>query len=231
MSTFHHGKTFFSTRGDCLVGCLITSGILALLLATGSYFVYQKVRNIAIDYTATDPTMFTYKSIPEQEYLNLELKVAMFLENMRQGQGRAKIELSEDEINSLINNHEEFNFLKGKIKIHLHDDRLKGEVSMPLDEFDVEFLQKRYLNGNAAFNISFDQGVLMVTLDSVSVKGKELPEKILRQIQKQNLAHVLYKNPEQAEFVKQFETLKIENNTLIIETKFRSGSKEPAVEI
>ena len=53
---------------------------------------------------------------------------------------------------------------------------------MPLDKFPIGKTTGRYLNGSAAFNVSMDNGVLLVTLASLEVKGEPTDEATLRHL-------------------------------------------------
>src|ERR1035437_800638 len=98
------------------------------------------------------------------------------------------LELTADDINALIASGSDQQALKGKFYVSLDGDKLKGEVSVPLQQIGLSMFKGRYLNGNATFSLSFRNGALSVSPQTFNVKGKPLPETYMREIRKQNLA-------------------------------------------
>ncbi len=86
--------------------------------------------------------------------------------------------------------------MKGKFYVSLEGDQLKGEVSVPLRDMGLTMFKGRYLNGSATFNLSFQNGALSVTPQTIIVKGKPVPEEYMQEIRKQNLAASLTNQPE-----------------------------------
>jgi len=84
-------------------------------------------------------------------------------------------------------------------------------------------LKGRYLNGEAILKASLSEGVLIVTIDSLEVNGKPLPDQFLNGLRSQNLAKDAYKNPEQAELFRRFESIQIKDDTIILTP--RAGMK------
>jgi len=105
-------------------------------------------------------------------------------------------------------------------------DKLKAQISIPLDKLKIGMLKGRYLNGEAELKASLRDGILMVTLETLEVNGKRPPEKFLAELRKQNLAKDAYDNPKNAEMIRRFESLEIKDGTIIL--KPRIHAKTPA---
>ena len=77
----------------------------------------------------------------------------------------------------------------------MNGNEVKGLVSIPLS--GLGWLGKgRYLNGDATFKVSLENGVLMVTAEQIQVKGVPIPESVMSQLRSENLAQDAYKDPE-----------------------------------
>ncbi len=83
----------------------------------------------------------------------------------------------------------------------------------------------RYLNGNATFNLSFQDGRLSVTPQTILVKGEPLPEVYLQEIRKQNLAVAFTNDPGAAAVLKGLEEIQVKEGKLVIAP--RNSSDEP----
>src|SRR5262249_31633184 len=113
----------------------------------------------------------------------------------------------------------------GRIYVSVEGDKLKGQVSLPLDVFKVSMLRGRYLNGEADLKASLQEGVLIVTLDSIEVNGQTLPEEILTNLRQQNLAKDAYKNPKNAELIRKLESLEIKDGKIILKVRAKPAEK------
>lgn len=113
------------------------------------------------------------------------------------------LELTTPEINALIRKHAPY--LRDRVFIAIEGEQIKGQVSLRLADLPIPFVRRwtrgRYLNGSASFRASFEGGVLIVTLESLEVRGSAVPELVMEEIRKENLAKDLYKDPKHAELL------------------------------
>jgi hypothetical protein len=104
-------------------------------------------------------------------------------------------------------------------------DKLKGKISIPLSEIPSFGLTRgRYLNGEAELKVSLQDGVLLVTLESIEVNGKDLPSELMNSLRNQNLAKDAYKDQRTAEEIRKYQSIEIKDGKLII--KARDHMKE-----
>ena len=54
-------------------------------------------------------------------------------------------------------------------------------MSVPLQDVGLKMFKGRYLNGTASFDLSFREGALSVTPQTIQVRGEPLPEIYLRE--------------------------------------------------
>ncbi len=127
--------------------------------------------------------------------------------------------LTSDDINALLEDDPE---LKGKAYAKIEGNVVKGEISIPLDA--IPGGKGRYLNGEAEFKASLADGVLIVTLDSVEVNGKQIPEEFMKPIRQQNLAKDLYKDEKTSEMIRRLESLEIKDGKIILKVRPKAAA-------
>lgn len=123
--------------------------------------------------------------------------------------------LTADDLNALIAQEKE---IQGKLFVRI-DDRIKGELSLPLENIGPLKLKGRYLNGAVTFKVALADGTLDVRLDDVTVKGKPLPGMLLSEFKKQNFAREFQNDPKTAADIAKFESIQITNGTVILRNK------------
>jgi len=109
--------------------------------------------------------------------------------------------------------------LKGKLYVTVEGDRLKGQVSLPLDELGLRIFRGRYLNGIGIFAISLQKGNLVVNADSIVVKGKPLPGVYMDKIRAENLAENLNANPRASVGLNHLAEIRISDGKLVVVPK------------
>lgn len=123
--------------------------------------------------------------------------------------------LTADDINALVAKEEK---LAGRVFFEITDGKLTGDISVPVDSF-VPGSKGRYFNGSGTFDVSLDEGVLMVRLDQAELKGEPLPEALMGELRKQNLAKDVYKDQRNAEMIGRFDQIRIEGDKIIATLK------------
>lgn len=204
-------------RGCLFYGCL-TGVVLFLLMILMAFFAVRFVRNKLNDYTDTKPAPLPRVEMAESEFKELQARVKTFGEAVDQGKPAEPLVLTERELNALIAKSDQTGKLAEHVHVALEGDQVKGEISLPLSR--IGWLGKgRYLNGEATFNVSLENGVLIVTAREVRVKGKALPEAFMEPLRKENLAKDAYKDPKNAEALRKLEQLKIEDGKVILKAR------------
>jgi hypothetical protein len=227
-------------RGCLFYGCLI-SAILAvlLLIALGLlfFFVYRWFGGIVNEYTATAPRILPTAQVPADERRSIRERVDRFHTALDNHEAVESLVLSSDDINVLIENRPE---LKGKFYITVVDDKLKAKVSLPLNDFPTFGLtQGRYLNGEAEIKAFLRDGIVVVTLQSLEVDGKQVPERFMAGLRSQNLARDIHNNEKIMRELQNVDSIEIQDGHLIIKPKRHdaggksatpAATKEPAPE-
>lgn len=220
--------------GRCLllgcVGVFVTGLLLILCAGFGTYFAVQKQVE---KYTADEPADIPTVEYSDEEIETLQARLDSFQTTIKpesepdgtssetaaepesDAAPASELVLSADEINALIAANPD---LKGRLFVAINEGKITGEISVPVDSF-VPGSKGRYLNGSGTFEVSLDEGILVVSLDSAEVKGKPIPESIMQGVRKQNLAKDLYKDKDTAEMIRRFKSIRIEDDKIIAELK------------
>jgi hypothetical protein len=138
---------------------------------------------------------------------------------VRSGRPTPPLTLNADEINAFIQTDTNMARLKGKLYVTLEGNRLKGQVSVPLEELGLRIFKGRYLNGSGIFAVGLQKGILVVNADSLSVKGKPLPGVYMDKIRSQNLAEGINNNPKASVGLNHLQEVQISDGKMIIVPK------------
>ena len=214
-------------RGCLFYGCL-TLGILALLMIVGvivvGYFAKRAINRWVADYTDSAPAVIQRVEYPAEQLQALRARLKAFKEAMNQGGESVELLLSADDLNALITAEKD---LSGKAFVQIDGETIKGNISLPLDDLGPLKLKGRYLNGTGAFKVALENGFLDVTLDTLEVKGKSLPQPLLKELKKQNLAKDVASEPEAKATIEKLQSIQIKDGKVILTS---SGKTPPAQE-
>lgn len=219
-------------HGCFFYGC-ITCIIIIALVISGIAFSVWKLKQMATNMTDTQPTAMELPTVSPEQLGEYEEKVRTFCETVTAGTEPARIELTALEINALINNSEDLRSLKGHVKIHIENGTLGGNISLPLGSLGSVFpnMAGRYLNGDGSFILSCQNGIPLLQIQSLSVKGKQVPESFLEILRKENLAADLVNKPGIAKVLQRIKGINVQGEKLIVETSPKPEASEPALEL
>jgi hypothetical protein len=102
--------------------------------------------------------------------------------------------------------------------VAVEEDKISGQASIPLDNLGGMF-KGRYLNGAATFSVQLSAGRLMIFLDSLSVRGKPLPDQIMTNLRGTNLAENANNNPESSQMFQKIESIDVQGGKVCIVPK------------
>jgi len=204
-------------RGCLFYGCL-TCLVLLLIMAVLAVVVVRFIKNQVNTYTDTQPMKLPRVEMTDADYQQLERRVKAFGDAMEKGTPIESLILTERDLNALIARAANMKELADKVYVSVNGTEVRGQVSIPLSR--LGWLGKgRYLNGEATFNVSLENGVLIVTAREVKVKGKPLPETFMSQLRRENLAKEAYKNPKNAEAIRQLDTIQVQESQVLIKAR------------
>lgn len=193
-------------------GILLASS-LAAAVGLGLY-----ARSFIIAHTDGAPAPLPPEpEMTDAEYAALEKRVDAFRE-AAQGAGEVPaLTLRAADINALIARRSSpGDRLGDMVRVAIEGDKLRGDVSLPLDKSPLPMPRGRFLNGSASFNVSMKNGVLVVTADSVSLRGRPLSPALLARLRSENLARDAYRSPKSAEALGRIGSIEIKDDAVVI---------------
>lgn len=213
-------------RGCFFYGCVIASVLAVLLIIALAVLAYIGMRffsGFVEEWTSPSPAELPKVQVSEEERQSVRERVDAFRKALEEGTATDPLVLTSDDLNALI---EENSDLRGRLFARVEGDKLKAQISFPLEKLKLGMLKGRYLNGEAELKASLSEGILVVTLETLEVNGKRPPENFLSELRKQNLAKDAYENPKNVEMIRRFESLEIKDGKIIL--KPRIHAKTPS---
>ena len=208
-------------RGCFFYGCL-TVVVLVLVAALGLFFGARYFINRTIEkYTDTGPMTLPKVEVSAPEAAVIQDRVKAFEAALQTGSPTEALVLTEKDLNTLISASPDFAALNGKVYVSIAGEQIKGQISIPLDQFPIGRTAGRYLNGSAGIRLAMNNGVLTATLESLEVKGQPVSEQFMAGIRQQNLAKDAYNDVRKADMLRKLESIEVRDGHL--EIKARAG--------
>ncbi len=216
-------------RGCLFYGC-ITMIVLAIVgtivLVIASYSIYRYIINTAVAYTETAPMPLPKSEMPPEQYEALKARVEAFEKALDDGEA-AELQLTGDDINAIIANDENYEEFRDTIFVSIDGDEVKGKLSFPLSKITGQSeLKDRYLNGEAGLKISLANGLLLVTVQELTVKGEPVEEQAMQQLRQKNLAESAYNDAEAAAKIQRFESIVVKDGTITVKSRARTEAEK-----
>ncbi|HEV3163976.1 MAG TPA: hypothetical protein VGZ22_08075 [Isosphaeraceae bacterium] len=201
-------------------GCLFYGCItLIVLLVVGGLAVFLGLRalyNKAYEFTEDKPMVFPKLQLSEEERAAVKKRFDDFKAAVKEGKPAEPLVLDSDDCNALIQSGED-NSLRDRVYVKIEGDEIKGQVSWPLD--GIPGMKGRFANGEADFKVSLVNGLLVATIDSLSVKGKPLPPEVMAGLRGKNLAEDMNKDPENVKALEKLESIEVKDGKIIIKAR------------
>jgi hypothetical protein len=202
-------------RGCFFYGCLV-SGLLLLVVMVAVLLGIGYGKKMLYKWTDTQPVPLPTVQIDAARLEALNQRIDAFQRALQQHRSTPPLTLSPDDVNALIATKPELKDLKGKFYLSIEGERLKGEVSIPMDRLRWRIFQGRYLNGTATFNLSFRDGSLRISPETIIVKGRPLPDLYMNKVRRQNLAGGLEDNPRASVALDTIQDIQIKDGKIVI---------------
>ena len=201
-------------RGCLFYGCLGTI-IAVLVLAVA---MYAGFRWAIARFTDAEPMPLPRIQASAEEIQRLQSRVADFTRSIAEHRSTEPLLLSSDEANVLIQTDPNWAYLKDELFVGFESNRLNAQISVPIERFGSPRLRGRYLNAKGTFAVSIHAGELQVAVDSLEVKGRPVPESVMRMIRSRNFA-VNFTNGDSSAALNKIQDVVITNRTLVIVPK------------
>jgi hypothetical protein len=203
-------------------GCLVLALLVILfagLMTGGFYMGYKKIAGL----TSTTPAAIPSFDGGDDVYNAAEEKIRAFGHDVENHQA-ATIQLSADELNTLIARNPAFIQQKAQLFVTLTDDQARIQGSIPTNALIQGIFTGRCLNFDTTFGLGFDSDTksLEVTLHHLQISDQTMPQNLLPTMQAEFapfLNAALQKNPETKNFLDQAKSVGITNGELVLETQ------------
>lgn len=212
-------------RGCLFYGCITSLVLLLLLVVTvflAARYGINKVNGYILEYTDTTAMTLPKTDMPEAELKKLNERVAAFKQGLDAGTNTSALILSSREINALIANTPETQALRDKVYVNLDGDKVKGQISLPLEKyFKMPLIktQGRFLNGEGTFKVVITNSTLWISMQDMEVKGKPLPEDVMARFRGQNLAEGVDNDPTNRTALGRYESVEVKDSSAVITPK------------
>jgi hypothetical protein len=199
-------------RGCLFYGCL-TSCILVLVVLAGLILGYLKILN---SFTDTKPATLPTVDMSDADMQQVRQRVDTFRNDVRTAHPTQPLSLSANEINALIATDPNMKALKGKVYVDIEGSQVKGQVSVPTSDVGLGIFKHRYINGSGSFNIALTNGTLFLSLQSLAIKGRPIPEKYMQQVRAQNLAQGINDDPKSSAGLSKLKSIEVKDGKIVI---------------
>ena len=205
-------------RNWLLIGCLGTIAVVFLLIAAVVVGGWLWFRSLTNRYLADKPQPLPIVELSRNEALQLDGKLQQVYQAVQQNQP-FELELNTAELNSALSQNGD---LKDRVWLEIRDGKLRGKVSIPLDESGMKALQGRWLNGDATLNLTANSGNVRLSLQDLTVNGQSLPAQLLEGLREQNFIEGMTKEGEAAEYLQKVEAITFAGDKLRV--RFKAGN-------
>ena len=202
-------------RGCFFYGCMGGAAALLIILVAFLLGLYQ-LKRMLNNYTDTRPALLPSVHMTPEQIDQLKQRVENFQDAVRSGRPTPPLELSSDDINAYIQTDPNLAKIKGKLYVTIEGDRLKGQLSFPLDNVGLRIFRGRYLNGDGIFALSLHNGALVLTPESLEVKGKPVPGIYMDRLRSENLAESLNNNPRASVALSHLQEVRLTDGKLVL---------------
>jgi hypothetical protein len=204
-------------------GCLFYGGLIGVMLLLvvllGGYLGLRYAKGLVNQLTDTKPVQLPTAQLPDTQLFQLHDRVDTFREVVRDGDPTPPLELSADELNTLIGTDPALVALKHHLYVSIAGSELRAQISFPAEDLGLDALSGRFINATGVFTVGLTNNELRINAESLVVRGKPVPRNIMRQIAAQNLAAKFNEDPKATTGLKKLQAIEVKDGKLVIVPK------------
>src|SRR4051812_33273131 len=187
-------------RRGCLFYVGMVGAVLLLVTLLGGYLGLRYAKGLVNQLTDTHPAQLPTVQMPEAQLFQLHDRVDTFRQAVRDAEPTPPLELSSDDLNTLIETDPAFAALKDHLYVSIKGNELDAQISFPAEDLGLQTraLYGRFVNASGVFNVSLATNELRIVAESLTAKGKPVPRHFMKQIGSQNLARKFNEDPKAA---------------------------------
>lgn len=214
----------------CFFYGTITLVLVVIGVMIGVYFGARKaIQAVVAKYTASAPAAIPQLNLSPAEEERIARDLARNAQRAAAGEGSRELALSEQELNVLLGLSPDLKAYREQIYLQPEGDKLKAQMSVPLDQFEhwkslgrkigSTSLTNRYLNGTAFLSIGVTNGALQLSITNLVVNGENLPGEFTSRVQGQNFAQPVNNNPDLQAALQKVQEITVKDSKVILEFK------------
>jgi hypothetical protein len=206
-------------KGCLFYGCLTLTACFVIVLVMFLAGLYQ-FRRLVYEYTDSGPTPLPTLNMTTEQMDAVQRRVDTFKDAVNAGRSTSPLVLTADDINALIQHDPEFKPFNGRLYVTALEDgkgKLKGSVR--LGDIGVIVFRNRYLNGTATIGVTFQNGILGITPEELTTKGKALPSPVMDKIRSMQISSRVNDDPRASVALNRMQSIEIRDGKLILTPK------------
>lgn len=207
-----------------LLGAFAVAALAMAILIALSFIVPRVVDRLVEEYTDVAPADIPRVESTPDEKEEIESRVSEFVEALEEGAARAPLELSEREINVVLQDAIRKIDEHAAARIHLLEGRVRAQVSLPIDaKLPLgpwsRDLRGRFVNGTAEFVPRIRGGRFEFELVSFEVGGKGVPRRMLNLIADELESSGILDDPDAQRVAQRLSGITIRNGSVVLEPR------------
>lgn len=213
-----------SARGWGTYLLLGVFGVMALTMAglVLLALMIPRVMDSAVErYTDAQADVFGDVTVDDQKTEEIEDRIEEFREAVEAGEASSAMNIPETDLNALVRKWLRDEGRPESLAIKLHQGRIETDVSIPLDRsINVgpwsRDLTGRHLNGTATIGVEFSEGQPRLHLESLAIKGRELPGWMLDTVRPELERLEALDDPDAREFFDKLADIRIDEGLVVL---------------
>ena len=207
-------------RRGCLFYVGLTGAFLLIAVLVATLLGLHMARKLYNQFTDTRPMPMPAVQLSRAQIDAVQRRVDAFRESVRGFRTTPPLTLSAQDLNALIQSDPDFEPMKGKLYVKsIQNGLVTALISLPMEQAGLPMFKGRYLNATATLSLSLKNGILRLTAQSVSAKGRPLPQVYLDRVRQQNLAHQLNSYPRVSVALDRLQSIEVKDSQVVVVPK------------
>lgn len=192
---------------------------MLLIIVIAGLIGLRYAKKMVTDFTDSAPTSIPAVKLTPAEIEQLRKRIEDFRQAVRASRPAEPLTLTADEINALIATDSDLEPFKDKVYVTIEGEQLKGRLSVAMADIGLAAFRGRYLNGAGTLKLAVHNGLLFLTVQTLEVKGKPVPEVYMQKVRMQNLAQNLNSDPRASAALDRIQDIQIKDGKVVIISK------------
>jgi len=201
-----------------MVGCIgvVVAGLLLVgVVLVGGWFW---VKSVTGRYAADAPMPLPKSELAQPADSELRAKLGEVFAAFEQG-NPVTLELNGAELNAALAENTD---LKDRVWVEIREGKLRGKISIPLEQTGLKSMEGRWLNGDVILGLTSTDGEVQMHIESMVVNGRDVPWQLTEVLRRRNLIESVEHNQEAAEYIRRIEGIDVGDNLLRV--RFKPGN-------